>query len=243
MVVALRESVFLAIVACLATRPVLGQDADTQRCFALCAPSLAIEPTITIKNLLSRHRVQDVASGTIERAERIAVFEMIAAMDIPTSIPRVGFTVEAIWAPFAGTSTNPFTRETAEETGRSEIRDNPVELELELNLDVLKSEDTGGWIGAHFDIIDQFSPAKRPGSGGAYTHKLNLELDIGVALFSRVRHNWLRSVELEASFDYLATGLPRAGDVVPIGETRYVDDASPWSVSFVLVLPVAPLPR
>jgi len=49
---------------------------------------------------------------------------------------------------------------------------------------------------------------------------------------------WLRSVELESSLDYVATGLPKAGDRTNGG--RYLDNATPWSFSIVLVLPVAP---
>ncbi|MGQ0650215.1 MAG: hypothetical protein ACT4P7_21950 [Gemmatimonadaceae bacterium] len=236
-------TLLLAVVASLGARPALAQESEAGGCLLLCAPSLAIEPTFTIENLLRRHRVQDVGSGLVARAERDLVFEMIFALDVPTTIPRVGFTLEAIWSAFAGGSSNPFTGESAEDAGRSEIRDNPVELEFELNLDVLKPEMTGGWIGAHFDVVDQFSPADRPRARGAYTHKLDFELDIGLAPFNRSRYRWLRSVELEASLDYLATGLPRAGEVVPVGGERYLDDASPWSLSFVLVVPVAPLRR
>jgi len=39
--------------------------------------------------------------------------------------------------------------------------------------------------------------------------------------------------------DNLATGLPRLGDVFPDG-VRYLDDASRWSSSLVVVLPIAP---
>ena len=49
---------------------------------------------------------------------------------------------------------------------------------------------------------------------------------------------WLRGVELEGSVDYVATGLVKAGDRVDGG--RYLDAASPWSFSVVLVLPIAP---
>lgn len=192
-------------------------------CFVLCAPSLHVEPTLTIENLFARHRVQNVSGGQIERADRVALFEMILALDVPTTIPRVGLTLESIWPPFA--------------------RDNPVTLEFELNVHVLESETMGGWVGAHLDIVDQFSPAKRPTAGSAYTHKLDMELDVGIAPFNFLKRGWLRRVEVEASFDYLATGLPRAGDVVPIDDERYLDDASPWSLSFVLVLPIAPLDR
>jgi hypothetical protein len=45
--------------------------------------------------------------------------------------------------------------------------------------------------------------------------------------------------EVEGSFDYVATGLPKGGDRV--GGVRFVDDASPWSFSLVFVLPIAPL--
>ena len=43
----------------------------------------------------------------------------------------------------------------------------------------------------------------------------------------------------EVSIDYVATGIPKAGD--QFGDVLYLDDASPWSLSLVLVLPLAPL--
>jgi hypothetical protein len=73
-----------------------------------------------------------------------------------------------------------------------------------------------------------------------YTHKLNFEWDTALHVFNALpAGNWLRNVELEASLDYVATGLPRAGDVVN-GE-RFLDSANPWSLSFVAVVPLAPL--
>jgi hypothetical protein len=51
--------------------------------------------------------------------------------------------------------------------------------------------------------------------------------------------HWLKNIEAEVSLDYLATGLPKAGDIV--GGERFVDKASPWSLSFVMVVPLAPL--
>lgn len=193
-------------------------------CLILCTPALAIEPTVTISNLLRRHRVQDLTSNSVAAVDREAKVELIIAVGVPTTIPRVGLTFEGVWAPFAG--------------------DNPVELEFELNLHLLESEATGGWLGAHFDMVDQFSPAKRPNAASAYTHKLDFELDVGVAPFNFLRAGqWLRHIEVEGSLDYLATGLPREGDVVPVGTQRFLDDASPWSLSLVLVIPVAPLRR
>jgi hypothetical protein len=133
------------------------------------------------------------------------VFETIFALDLATPIPRVGITLEAITKPFSD--------------------ENDVELESELKLYWLEAEQTGGWLSSHFDLVDKFSGAERPTDTRAYTHKLNLELDTAVAVFSRLPEgHWLRDVEIEGSLDYVATGLPK-------GTPR-------WSFSVVFVIPV-----
>lgn len=226
-----------AAVACiLAAVPAGAQEP----CRFLCAPSLKVEPTVTFSNLLRRHRVQSVASDATERAEREAAFELIVALDIPTALPRLAFTVESIWTPFGRTSVNPFTGRTARDLGVPHVRDNPVELEFELNFKWLLAAQTAGWVSSHFDVVDKFSPAERPRDTSAYTHKLNLELDTAVSVFRWLPDgHWLRDVEVEGSLDYVATGLPRAGDELPSGEV-FLDDASRWSFSVVLVVPIAP---
>jgi hypothetical protein len=142
---------------------------------------------------------------TITWEKDAALFETIFALDLSTPIPRVGVTLEAITKPFSD--------------------ENEVELESELKLYWLQAEQTGGWLSSHFDLVDKFSPAKRPTDTSAYTHKLNLELDTAVALFSRLPDtNWLRDIEIEGSLDYVATGLEK--------------EASRWSFSLVFVIPV-----
>ena len=142
---------------------------------------------------------------TITWEKDATVFETIVALDLSTPIPRVGVTLEAITKPFSD--------------------ENEVELESELKLYWLEGEQTGGWLSSHFDIVDKFSPAKRPTDTRAYTHKLNFELDTAVAVFSRLpERHWLRDVEIEGSLDYVATGLPK--------------DAGRWSFSLVFVIPV-----
>ncbi|MDE0081453.1 MAG: hypothetical protein OXT72_02250 [Gammaproteobacteria bacterium] len=219
--------------------PALPAAAQEERaCVLLCTPDLKIEPTVTLENLGRRARIE--VDGAVERTPRETVFEVIFAVGVPTEIPRIGFTFEAIVAPFGGTSRHPFTGADAADLGREEIRDNPVEIESELNLDLFGEEATGGWLSSHFDIVDKFSPGEVPGAGSTYTHKLNFEWDTALHPFSRLPEGrWLRNFELEVSIDYLATGVPKAGDVV--GGERYLDDASPWSVSFVSVFPLAPL--
>ena len=142
---------------------------------------------------------------TITWEKDATVFETIFALDLSTPIPRVGVTLEAITKPFSD--------------------ENDVELESELKLYWLEGDQTGGWLSSHFDIVDKFSPAKRSTDKRAYTHKLNLELDTAVALFSRLPEtNRLHDVEIEGTLDYVATGLPK--------------DSSRWSFSLVFVFPI-----
>ena len=188
------------------------------RCVFLCAPEFKIEPTWTVENLRGAPRIE--VNGEIERESRETIFEMIFAVDVPTSIPRLGMTFEAAFSPFRD--------------------DNDVSLETELNIHLFDTPQTKGWVSSHVDIVDQFSPAERPGATRSYTHKLDFEWDTAFHVFSRLPEgHWLRNVEAEVSLDYLATGLPKAGDV--IGENRFIDRASPWSLSFVMVIPLAPL--
>ena len=223
--------------------PALAQDEDEPRCRILCAPDFKVEPTVTFENLANRATVETLAddgAATAGRQERESVFELILALGIPTEIPRVGFTFETILVPWGETDRHPFTGATSGQLGGAAIRDNGIEFEFELNLDWLTGEQTGGWVESHFDVVDKFSPAERPTDTSVYTHKLNFELDTAFLLFNWLPDdNWLSHVELEGSLDYVATGLPRAGDVIE-GE-RYLDDASPWGFSVVVVLPMAPL--
>jgi len=216
---------------------------DDERCRFLCAPDLKIEPTITFEPLFRRPLIEELDDGVVvarTTPDREAVFEMILAVGIPTTIPRIGFTFETIFIPFGDTATHPFTGTTASELGGTAIRGNEIEVELELNIGLLEPEETGGWIESHFDIVDKISPGERPTDASVYTHKLNFEWDTAFLVFNRLPEgNWLRNVEIEGSVDYVATGLPRAGDVVN-GE-RFLSDDSPWSFSLVFVFPLAPL--
>ena len=214
-----------------------------QRCAFLCVPDVKLEPTVTIEHLFGAARVEELEDGVVvatTREEREAVFELVLAVGIPTEIPRVGFVIETIFVPFGETDTHPFTGATAADAGRASFRDNGIEIELELNLTILEAAQTGGWVESHFDIVDKISPGGIPGAGSVHTHKLNFELDTAFLPFSRLpEDNWLHHFEIEGSLDYVATGLPKAGDVV--GGERYLDDASAWSFSLVGVIPLAPL--
>ena len=192
---------------------------DASPCRVLCAPEFKIEPTVTVGNLFGSPRIADT-DGSVRREPRGTDIEVIFSFGIPTRVSWLEFTLEAIVLPFDQEST--------------------PELELEANFIWLPAERTGGWVSSHFDVIDKFSPAERSRDPAAYTHKLNLELDTSVSIFNWLRSDrWIRGVELEGSLDYVATGLPKAGEVL---EGRlFLGKASPWSFSLVLVLPIAPM--
>jgi hypothetical protein len=206
-----------AMLTVLSAVEAVAQDAEADPCRFICELAWKFEPTVTFENIASRHRVM-TGDGTVERASRERVFEIVLALDLETKVPWLGFTAEAIAAPF--------------EDGN--------EVEFESNFQWLTESMTGGWVSSHFDVVDKFSPAERPQDPRAYTHKLDFELDTAFHPFNRLPEGrWLRDFEIEASLDYLATGLPKRGDVFPDG-SRMLDDASPWSFSLVFVIPVAP---
>jgi hypothetical protein len=187
-------------------------------CRVLCSPEFKVEPTITFTTLFNSPRII-VDDGATVRDRRETDFELILSFGLPTRIPWLDFTVEAIFLPFEADST--------------------PELEFETNFVWLPAHRTRGWLSSHFDVVDKFSPAERASDSRAYTHKLNFELDTSVAVFNWLPEGrWLRGVELEGSLDYVASGLPRRGDIIE--GTRFLDNASPWSFSLVFVLPIAP---
>ena len=190
----------------------------TPACRVLCAPEFKVEPTVTFTNLFGSPRIID-EQGEITREPRETEFELILSLGLPTRASWLEFTVEAIFLPFD--------------------RESTPELEFETNFIWLSGDRTRGWVSSHFDIVDKFSAATRPTHRRAYTHKLNIELDTSVSVFNWLpEEKWLRGIELEGSLDYVATGLPKVGDRVD--GRRYLDKASPWSFSLVLVVPVAP---
>ena len=212
----MRAAVLAFAFALLGTPQVFAQAPPV--CHVLCTPKLKVEPTVTFTNLFGSPRIVG-EQGITTRERRETEFEVIVSVGLPTRVPWLEFTLEAIFLPFD--------------------RESTPELEFETNFIWLPSERTRGWVSSHFDIVDKFSPAERPTDRRAYTLKLNFELDTSVSVFNWLPDGrWLRGVELEGSLDYVATGLPRKGD--RLNGARFVDNASPWSFSIVFVLPIAP---
>ena len=238
--------IFTTVFCCFeCTSHIYGQENnETEKKYLLGPVELKVEPTYTIENFIKPPRIKtspQTGSSSIEQTGTEQVFEMIISFGIETAIPRVGLTFETMWKPFAKTDENLFTGGTTTGLGR-EVNDNFPEIESELNFSLFTFEQTSGWIDANFDVVDKFSPAKRHDDKSNYTHKLNFELDMAFGIFQWIKTDcWLRDVEMETSIDYIATGLPKKGDFFPEPGIEYIDNTSPWAVSFLVVIPIAPL--
>ena len=102
----------VAAIVLFGPSPAMAQ--GSPRCRILCTPELKIEPTFTVEDLFQRPAIETLENGRVvetNRVERETVFELIFALDVPTEIPRVSLTFEAIFIPFGQRSVNPFTGE------------------------------------------------------------------------------------------------------------------------------------
>jgi hypothetical protein len=99
-----RFAVLVTLCVWLSGAPVA--EAEERPCRFLCAPSFNIEPTVTVEPLFKGARVAE-DGGEPVRPPRETVFETVFALDIPTRVPRLGFTLKAIVAPFGRTGENP----------------------------------------------------------------------------------------------------------------------------------------
>ena len=189
---------------------------ESTSCPVICKPELSVQPTATVNNVFAPARIT-AQDGILQRQKRGPEFDMLVAVDLATRLSWLNFAIESSVAPFQS--------------------DNNPELEFEAEVTWLTADRTGGWISAHADVVDTFSPAGRPTDRRAYTHKLDFEAAVELAVFNWLpQTRWLQSVHVEVGLDYLASGLARRGDVVD-GVT-FVDNASPWSLSVAVILPI-----
>ena len=208
-------------------------------CAVLCAPTVTLMPAVLRTHIVAAPRVETVATGAEHRLPGTSTFELIVAVAAPTAIPRVSVYGSVQWLPNATTGRNPFTLYTASELGTG-VRANAPTWSAGASLSVLPATATAGWLDAAVNVADLFSQAARPEDKSSYTHKLDLELLTHVHPFAAgPPTTWLHRVAAFAILDYVATGLPRAGDEVPVGR-RFVSAARPLALIAGLALPITP---
>jgi hypothetical protein len=211
-------------------------------CHVLCAPSVALMPGVIRTHLVGGPRVRSLATGVATRLPGTSDFELIIAVAARTAVPRLSLFGSVQWLPNASEQRNPFTLYTASELGEP-VRANAPTVTMGGSVALLPATETHGWLDLAGNVGDLYSQAARPTDKSAYTHKLDLDLVAHLHAFTWMpRAAWLRRVTVFSILDYVATGLPKAGDEVPVGRV-FETDARPTSLITGLSLPVTPPAR
>ena len=178
--------------------------------------------------------------GPAHRLPSTSDLELILAVATHTPVPRLSVFGSVQWLPNAGEQRNPYTLYTANELG-GRVRANAPTATFGLSYAFVVPAQTMGWLDVAANVGDLYSQAARPDDRSAYTHKLDLDLLAHVHAFAHTpEHAYLHGVSLFALLDYVATGLPSAGDQVPITR-RFLSGPRPAAliagVAFPLVRP------
>jgi len=229
----------LAATACLfwLAAPAAAQQAPP-RCRVVCTPSVAAMPGLLRTHLAGGPRVQSTG-GTAHRLPSSSALELILAAAARTAVPRVSLFGSVQWLPNAGEAHNPFTLYTANELG-GRVHANAPTLTVGGSVSLLDADATRGLFDLAANVGDLFSEAARPDDRAAYTHKLDLDLVAHAHVFaSAPTRTYLHAASVFGILDYVATGLPQAGDEVPAGR-RFLTDARPLALIVGLALPLTP---
>jgi hypothetical protein len=210
-----------------------------QQCRIVCAPTLSLMPGFLRTHLRGGPLVRSDATNAEQRLPSSSAMEIIVALAARTAVPRVSVFGSVQWLPNGTAQRNPFTLYTASELGE-QVRANAPTATAGISVSLLPASATGGWVDFAANVGDLYSQAARPDDASAYTHKLDLELATHVHAFDWVpARTYLHRASLFGILDYVATGLPREGDEVPLGR-RFLSDARPLALIAGISLPVTP---
>ena len=216
-----------------------GNTAAPRSCRLLCGPSVTLMPGVIRTHLFGGPTVRTLATGAEQRISGSSSFELIVAVAARTALPRLSLFGSVQWLPNATEQRNPFTLYTANELG-TPIRANAPTATMGASISLLPATQAHGWLDLAANIGDLYSQAARPTDKSAYTHKLDLDLLAHVHAFAWTpEKTWLHRVTVYSILDYVATGLPKAGDEVPVGRV-FLTDARPTSLIIGVAIPVTP---
>jgi hypothetical protein len=211
------------------------------RCRVVCAPTVTLMPGVVRTHLAGGPTVQS-AGSPVHRLPSTSALELIFSTAAKTALPGISAFGSVQWLPNAAEARNPFTLYTANELG-DRVHANAPTLTLGVSAALLDAKRTRGLLDVAANVGDLFSQAARPTDQSAYTHKLDLDLVAHAHVFRDVpAYTYLHGASLYAILDYVATGLPLAGEEVPVGR-RFLTDARPLALVVGLALPVTPVPR
>jgi hypothetical protein len=216
-----------------------GAIAGAQQCSWLCTPSVTMMPGVIRTHLFGGPTVESMSTGSERRLASTSSLEVILGIAAKTRIPRLSAFGSLQWLPNAAEARNPFTLYNASELGSS-VRANAPTATFGLSASLLPATSMRGWFDVLLNVGDLYSQAARPDDKSAYTHKLDLDLVTHLNVFAALPKNtYAHRIALYGILDYVATGLPRAGDEVPVGRV-FVTHARPTALIIGLALPLSP---
>lgn len=216
--------------------------ADAQQCTVLCKPAVSASVDVVRSHILNAPEVRSLSDNRVHTLQGKSNTELQLFVDMPTQWRPVHLYASTQWLPTAEAGSNPFTQYSASETDNAGIRANLPSFSLGLQLYVLPSSRTNGWLGLAGYGADLFSKAQQPDDASDYTHKLDLGVFALLGLFNwTAAHAWVHNIKGVVTLDYVATGLPHAGDEIPNGKRVFIDSVHSPSLIAGLVFPLAPL--
>jgi hypothetical protein len=221
-----------------------GLDAQQPKpCTFICAPTVAFNVAENKSHVFGSPTVRNDTTGTITKLSSQTNLQLQVFVSAKTQINRLSLYAATTWLPTAKARANPFTEYTASQIG-NDIKANEVSLTLGGLGDLIPATATHGYFALQAYVADLISPAARPTDASAYTHKLDVG---GVGLLypfagmdsASAAHK--SGLYLYANLDYVATGLPKAGDDVPKGVRTFLTGAKPAVLIAGVGMPIAPL--
>ena len=220
--------------------------ADAQQskpCTVICAPTVAFNVAADKSHVFGSPTVRNDTTGALSKLPSTTNLELQFFTSAKTRIAPLSVFFAVTWLPTAKTRANPFTEYTANQVGE-DIRSNTVTLSMGGIGEIVPAKLTKGYLALDAYAGDLLSPAARPGDASSYTHKLDLGAFgllypfAGADSSSAARKSGFYAF---ATLDYVATGLPKAGDDVPKGVRTFVTSAKPAALIIGVGMPVAPL--
>lgn len=233
------RAVYYVLIGTLTAIPVAAQ--QPKKCQVICAPALTLMPGMIRTHALHAPRVRELPSNQIVTLAGKSSFEMIGAFVAPTHFSWASLFASVQWLPNAKESANPYTLYTASDVGE-QLRANAPSVTMGASFALVTAQITQGWFTLNGNVGDLFSQAAEPDDKSSYSHKLDLDLVGTMNVFNRLpKAEYLHHVGVYGILDFVASGLPKAGDEVPKGERVFVDDARSVSLIIGLSLPFAPM--
>ena len=238
---ALAAAAVLASALIIPTTPHLAA-AQAAPCTSICAPQLLFRPGMIRSHVFGGPTVTDLATGKVHKLASRTNFQVQFLLTAATLVPRTHVNLAVQWLPNARATTNPFTEYSSADEG-STIHANTPSVAMNVSVDALTPKETSGWLGVSGYAGDLFSTAARPGDNSDFTHKLDLGVVGSVNVFNWLpKSDWVHdAVSAYAILDYVATGLPKTGDVVPKGVRRFDTAARPAAFLAGISIKLAPL--